>query len=253
VKYLFSKNKLTKIVLSIIIIFFILSLVLIFTNNAKDDFAPEIIKQYYTTVEFESYLYIVKLPKDKVKVGLANSSQPYFLSDWNKFIPSIAMINAAFFEKDYTPSGYLMIDGIVINRNSIGNSFVGYLVVNIDGSVRIVSNIVADKSNHRHILQGYPLLIDDGKVKLTASNDEKARRSAIGIDKNGDIYLITADNKDLSLTMFAEVISQSNIDFESVLNLDGGTSSGLYINSGLETIKINSQIKVPSVIIITKK
>ncbi|MBI3589895.1 MAG: phosphodiester glycosidase family protein [Candidatus Melainabacteria bacterium] len=99
-----------------------------------------------------------------------------------------------------------------------------------------------DWSGVAEAVSGGPYLIMDGQVYLDLSNqkfkfakkDTYAPRSAIGIGKNGNLFLIALDGRNngysvgLSLNDLAEFLIK--LDLKEAINLDGGGSTTLVAN-----------------------
>ncbi len=108
--------------------------------------------------------------------------------------------------------------------------------------IRISWNTIPDWENVKEAVSGGPYLVMDGQVYIDereerirfSKNDSYAARSAIGVDSNNKLYLITVDaNKKngfpgLSLRELAEFLY--NIGLKDAINLDGGGSSTLVID-----------------------
>ncbi|QHV00372.1 hypothetical protein BWK47_09710 [Synechocystis sp. CACIAM 05] len=88
-----------------------------------------------------------------------------------------------------------------------------------------------------------PLLIDQGRVVLNATGEgfssafqqQRASRSAIAVDRNGNIILVASHNRvgeaGASLGEFAQILQQ--LGAVNALNLDGGSSTSLALGGQL--------------------
>lgn len=108
--------------------------------------------------------------------------------------------------------------------------------------IKILWNTVPEWENITEAVSGGPYLVMDGQVYIDekeerirfSKNDSYAARSAIGVDSNNKLYLITVDaNKKngfpgLSLRELAEFLYK--IGLKDAINLDGGGSSTLVID-----------------------
>jgi hypothetical protein len=56
----------------------------------------------------------------------------------------------------------------------------------------------------------------------------------------------------LTLPELAQALAQSDLDLDAALALDGGRSTGLYLNSAQQRITINSFDQVPLVITVER-
>ena len=99
-----------------------------------------------------------------------------------------------------------------------------------------------DWSNVKEAISGGPYLLMDGGIFVDdkvehikfAKKETYAPRSAIGIGKNGNLYLITVDGRNngysvgLTLKELAELLKK--LDLKDAINLDGGGSTELVID-----------------------
>ncbi len=180
-----------------------------------------------------------------------STSTPSSISDWSSSKEHQVLINAAYFNEDKTPSGYLVVNGETVGETLFDQDKSGLLVIQDDQfSIRdLATEPLEEGENFDFALQSYPFLIKNSEKAIKSDSGKKARRSAIGIDKEGNVYVLISDSPNLSLYEFMNILYDSEIDFETVLNLDGGPSSGLYVNFGRYSKLIDSQVEVPSILL----
>ena len=100
-------------------------------------------------------------------------------------------------------------------------------------------------------VQSFPLLIKPGGLLGYPEEDGiPSRRTVIGQDTQGNILVILCPNGTFTLHALALELLESDLDLDVALNLDGGTSAGLWVASGKAEIKIPSLVAVPAVILI---
>lgn len=128
----------------------------------------------------------------------------------------------------------------------------GYILVSNDGFVLnflkkkdcidITWKTIPDWSSVQEAISGGPYLIMNGEIFIDekeqnfkfANKDTYAARSAVGIGKNGKLYLIAVDGKKndrfagFTLKQFARFLKEINM--QNAINLDGGGSATLVIN-----------------------
>ena len=125
----------------------------------------------------------------------------------------------------------------------------------------------AKKWKMRTAVGGGPVLVQDGKVKVTNEEErkfygkainDKHPRTSIGYTKDDKLIILMIEGRNpgvaegASLTQLAEIFTQ--LGAVEALNLDGGGSSCLLVN-GKETIQPSDkkQRPVPAVLMIKKK
>jgi exopolysaccharide biosynthesis protein len=114
----------------------------------------------------------------------------------------------------------------------------------IGAKVELKSNTTpAEFNNYPHIIGGGPLLIENSKIVLNGEAEGfsknfisgTASRSAIAETKNGNIIIVAAHNriggKGPSLQEMAEIMLK--LGAKNALNLDGGSSTSLYLGGQL--------------------
>jgi hypothetical protein len=105
--------------------------------------------------------------------------------------------------------------------------------------VQLESQITPDVSNYQQVIGGGPLLIKNGQIVLDGAGEqfspafvkELAARSAIGQTATGKILIVAAqntpDSKGPTLSEIAQIMQQ--LGAVNALNLDGGSSTTLYL------------------------
>ena len=144
----------------------------------------------------------------------------------------LAMINGGFFDlnstKSYLPYGAQIVDGVVKQAPSTDNSYSdNWFGMTKDGKY-VISNAAgyADyEGNVQQAVGGGKLLIVDGvPVDLTS---ERAYRTAVGINENGDLVMVAV--ADATYSDVCHIFVDMNLDIVTVLNLDGGGSTAMYV------------------------
>lgn len=227
-------------------------------NNSSD----EVTNQWVNvgqSIEYQRYEYnihsykgvldIYKLKKDEYHAELVYDKNARSIKDWKSDSNEI-ILNGCFFEKDYSPSGYLILNSQVLSSNIFDQASSGLLTIDEkDINIQNLSKEpIQSTTIYHNAFQSFPLLMDDNQIGDVNISPNQARRSAIGIDYARNIYLIISNEGNLSLENFAKVLKQSGITFDTVLNLDGGPSAGIYVKTDKYTKLINSKWKVPNVI-----
>jgi uncharacterized protein YigE (DUF2233 family) len=149
---------------------------------------------------------------------------------------AVAAINANYFDEKGRPLAYLKTAEKEVNSNVSKHA----LYSGIFG-VREFVPFVAHRDNFqpnqaREALQSGPLLVHKGAVEILNGPARYARRSVIGLDKEGRILIGVTDAvlSGLSFPELQELFTSSNrrLDATDLLNLDGGGSAQLYVKAG---------------------
>ncbi len=82
-------------------------------------------------------------------------------------------------------------------------------------------------------------------------NQRLAPRSVVAQDRSGRLIFLVSPSMMFTLTGLGEWLSASDLDIDTALNLDGGTSSGLLLRASNQTLGTDSWVNVPSVIVVS--
>jgi uncharacterized protein YigE (DUF2233 family) len=155
---------------------------------------------------------------------------------------SLLTFNGNFFTEDFKPTGLLMDNGTILNEYTKAKLLNGIFAVTTDGKAKLINHGNGlDKKDYEFAIQSGPVLLDEkGDIAVDKNDGDKASRTAIGLNKEGDIVLISLKqdllnlDNEISLYGLAKILKESpqlkEIGLKSVLNLDGGSSSGLMID-----------------------
>ncbi len=195
---------------------------------------------------------IIKLEPGTYSAEIEYDNQsPRFVSQWEDASSTEQIvINGAYFHEDYSPSGFLVVDGIEIGERMFDQDKSGLLVISKTGvSIRDLA-VSPIQTNERFdfALQSYPFLIKNGQPGIQTDSGLKARRTAIGIDADQNVYVIALTADEVSLYEFMSTLVATGIPFVHVLNLDGGPSTGIVANWGDKSFSMNSFTPVSSVV-----
>ena len=174
--------------------------------------------------------------------------------EWRR--PVSLVVNAGFFTPEYRTIGLLIREGRVHGRPSDADEkFSGLFAVTFDGrtEIRALQEQPYEPGEPLwQAVESYPLLVGPGPTvgfSPEAFRDTPARRTVVARDSDGRILFIVATEGNISLHELAAFLIESDLDLEAALNLDGGRSTGLWLDAGDTHVEIDSILPVPSVII----
>jgi uncharacterized protein YigE (DUF2233 family) len=201
----------------------------------------------------EDTVTIVRFDLHHVKLSVKyQPDQPLLMSEWAQQEHATAIINGGYFDDQNKATAL-----VVSNGQSFGtsyNGFGGMLSVNDRGSIslRSLSQHPYDPNNEQlnQATQSSPMLVLNGKATQFNADAGGSRRSIVAIDKQGRLLLIASPSMAFSLGELEDLLVSSDLSIDRALNLDGGASTGLYVNSGKQKVAIDSVAKVPIVIIV---
>jgi exopolysaccharide biosynthesis protein len=191
------------------------------------------------------------LHKVHIKVGY-NASQPLTMNEWMRQTGASAVINGGYFDAHNQPTGLLIADGQVVGSTYKG--FGGMLAVDKQGnaSLRSLSEqpYNPDTDQLQQAIQSSPMLMINGKRTQFSANEANQRRSIIATDTHGRLLLIVSPDQSFTLDELANLLASSDLSIKDALNLDGGASTGLYVNAGNQQVSIDPVTPLPIVIIV---
>jgi len=177
---------------------------------------------------------------------------PRYISEWDPSTtlragPTAARLvfNAGYFDENNAALGLIVSDG-----RSFGASYVdlGGMFSVMDGRPSIRSLIYQPYELIEPLeqaVQSFPTLIYPDGSPFDKEDNVRARRTAVGQDAEGRVYLVIAPHTAFTLAELAAWLHASDLGLTIALNLDGGGSTG-YSAGGSD--QINSLVPIPAVI-----
>ena len=189
---------------------------------------------------------------------------PKPVSDWGRDLqPSkrpLLVVNGAYFAPEN--EGNQTIGLLVANGQRWGTplgAHAGMFAVTAGGdvSLRWLQQRPYDPAEPlSDALQSFPVLVKPGGIMgFPADADEgtPARRTVVAQDRHGNVLLIVAPRGHLSLHQVAMVLAGSDLGVDMALNLDGGSSTGMWLATAKPVVNTDSYTPVPSVIVVERR
>ncbi len=143
----------------------------------------------------------------------------------------IAGTNGGYFHPDFRPLGLVVSNGVELHGLERARLLSG-LISARKGEIDLDRFAEFRKDGVRDALQAGPFLIDDGQPVAGLESSRIARRTIVATDGKRNWALLIASS--CSLADAAEILSVSKIfgahSIRRALNLDGGSSTGLWVN-----------------------
>jgi len=165
----------------------------------------------------------------------------------------LAFVNGSFFKENFEPIG-LVISNEQIENPKLNSEKWGIFSIDKNNYASIkYSTDFNSEEEQKFAIQGYPMLIYNKKIKLK-NPVKKAQRTAIGINERGEIIILTTRQKAFTLKEIGELMlkpqEEGGYECISALNLDGGSSSQMYVNNKIRKYSLN---KVSNYILVFPK
>lgn len=195
---------------------------------------------------------VLRVDPTKVRFVVGyNPTAPRALSVWAAQYGAVAAINGGFFDARGEPVALLISD-----QQAIGQSYVdqgGMFAIDDQGVPHLwsLADQPYDGTPFAQAIQGWPLLVRPGnKAAYTSDDIQRARRSAIALDRAGRVLLIVAPGATFSLAEWSQFLASADLDIEIAVNLDGGSSTGLIAQSEHGGVRIDSFVPLPFALLV---
>jgi uncharacterized protein YigE (DUF2233 family) len=179
-------------------------------------------------------------------------AHPLYMSDWMRKEQATAIINGGYFDQQNRATGLVISNGQVFGTSYSG--FGGMLSVDGQGRLRLrylVQQPYGPGEQLKQATQSAPMLVlPGGKRAKFSANAASSRRSVVAMDKQGRLLFIVSPDLVFTLDELADQLVHSDLSINAALNLDGGASTGLYVNAGSQHVAIDSPAQLPIVVIV---
>jgi len=201
----------------------------------------------------QAQVLIVRMDPAAVHLRVAYAPDaPAPLSAWFRQSQPLLALNGGFFDPHYRSTALLVSDGVAHGQSYTG--FGGMLSVASDGQIdlRSLRDQPYDSAESlQQALQSFPMLIfPGGQVAPIEEDGARARRSVVAFDRSGRLLVIVCPTSSFTLRGLADWLAQSDLDIERALNLDGGASTGLFLDAGSARAQIDSFDRLPIVLLV---
>jgi uncharacterized protein YigE (DUF2233 family) len=199
-------------------------------------------------------LYVWRLDQNYFRMDVAYAETPKSLQTWQEETNAVMVVNGGYFSienEKYFPDGLTIVNG-----EAFGSSFDGFGgMLAIDQDRAELRWLVQEPYNSyeplQAALQSFPILVQPGgKLGFGAEreNNARARRTVIGQDQDGRILFIVAPEGYFTLHQLSVYLTESDLNLDIAVNLDGGGSTGILMANPREIIP--SKVLLPFVILV---
>jgi exopolysaccharide biosynthesis protein len=186
-------------------------------------------------------LYIWRLDQKSFRLDVAYDSSPKSLDAWQSETNAAIVLNGGYYSianERYFPDGLTIVNG-----QATGRSFNrgGMLAIQEDhAELRWLAQEPYNSSEPlRAALQSFPILVEPGgQLGFGAERDShaRARRTVIAQDQTGRILLMVAPQGYFTLHQLSLYLTESDLNLDIAINLDGGGSTGILVANPRELI-----------------
>ena len=152
----------------------------------------------------------------------------------------LAGVNGGYFHPDFQPLGLVVSDGRVVHAVERAALLSGVLLVGSDGRSALLraeeylARAAKEKAPPRQALQAGPFLVDKGAPVAGLNATRAARRTAVLTDGAGRWALVSTSALTLAETgalLARPGVAPDGFRVRRALNLDGGSSTGLWVRA----------------------
>jgi uncharacterized protein YigE (DUF2233 family) len=179
-----------------------------------------------------SHLHLFRIQLDKNELSLGKASdlglKQAFVNDLAKHAHAQIAINGGFFDRLFSPLGLRVNQGQQSNALKNISWWGVFYVENGKPHIKRAGQFLALKPQADFAIQSGPRLIIKGRIPtLKPGKDE---RTALGITQSGELIILVTENAALTTTELAKVMLEEPISAVDAINLDGGSSTQIYVN-----------------------
>jgi len=213
-----------------------------------------VIRIYNDQNQHVESVHIWRLDQNYLRMDVAFDETPRSLETWQRKTNALMVVNGGYYSVEnerYFPNGLTIVNGEASRRSYSG--FGGMLAINEDcAELRwLVQKPYNSYERLQAGLQSFPMLVKPGGelgFGAERENNVSARRTVIGQDKDGRILFIVAPQGYFTLHQLSVYLTESDLNLDIAVNLDGGGSTGILVANPREIIP--SDRPLPFVILV---
>jgi uncharacterized protein YigE (DUF2233 family) len=181
--------------------------------------------------------------------------KPLLMSQWMRQEHAAAIINGGYFDQNDQATALVISNGQIYGSSY--SRFGGMLSMDSNGHIKLRSLRQQPYDPGESLMQAVqcsPMLVEGSKRTQFSAAPSQSRRSIVATDKNGKLLFISSPDDIFTLDQLADLLASSDLSISTALNLDGGASTGLFVNgSGQTHVTIDSYVLLPLVVMVKEK
>jgi len=200
----------------------------------------------------ETSVSVARIDPRQVRFSIGYAPEaPRSLVEWTRASGALVAINGGFFDEAGHSVALLVHDGHATGTSYHGQG--GMFAVSPAGvvSLRSLADVPYDPGEPlAEALQGWPMLVKPEAGAVYDHEDGvRARRSALALDRAGRVLFIAAPAPAFTLRELATWLASSDLEVSAAVNLDGGSSTGLIVQSERAPERIEPFVPLPIVLL----
>ncbi|MFP4343549.1 MAG: phosphodiester glycosidase family protein [Anaerolineales bacterium] len=179
------------------------------------------------------------------------------VSVWSALTGALLTVNAGYFTAENLVTGLTVSEGVAYGVPY--GDYAGMFAVTPEGAVslRWLRAWPYDPAEPlRSAVQSFPVLVKPGGVMgfpVDADEGLSSRRTVVAQDRAGRLLFLVAPVGRFSLHELAVWLTESDLEIDVALNLDGGTSTGMWLRAPGVDVRLESYTEVPAVIAVYRR
>jgi len=187
-------------------------------------------------------LHIWRIDQNFFRLDIAVAETPKSLEAWQKETDAALVVNGGYYSIE---NERYFADGLtIINGRPFGRSFTGFGGMLAMSRYRAELRWLVEQPYNSHeplesALQSFPMLVLPGGglgFDAERENHVAARRTIIAQDRYGRILFMVAPQGYFTLHWLSRFLTESDLNLDVAVNLDGGGSTGILVANPWEVI-----------------
>ena len=178
-------------------------------------------------------------PSSTLTWSLATSTEAKTVGRWADRFPRAKLVmNAGYFHEDGLPSGWVFASGDSWGTRQFSPEKSG--IATLGERPALLSGRVNRKYITSDAFQSFPWIIEKGKRVFLQETGQYARRTFLAQDVQGAWYVGIVPEETVTLYQLGLMVQELPIEWDRVLNLDGGTSTGVVMRFREQETRVDS-------------
>lgn len=199
-----------------------------------------------------STIVIYRIALKDHRFGFEHATASASVAEWlGRFPDAVLVTNGVYFQENYLPSGWLKARGVLIGQRQFDADRSALLTLVPTVAIVTGSQVRNAEASATDAAQSYPILVENDVAMVKDESGKVARRTFVGVDRTHEhLYLGIVPYAGISLYELSHFLAKLPIGWKTVLNLDGGPSSGLAFRDASAPETIDSYVTVPNVLVV---
>lgn len=193
--------------------------------------APVTLQTVAAPAGFSAALRVVRFERHRTALRVIELPPGATVAEGARHAGALAAVNGGYFQRDGTPLGLVVSGGKTLHPAEASKILTGVLVVTPWGATLLRTAEFRPGGTVREALQAGPFLVDRGRPVPGLNATRRAERTVLVADRKGVTALVTTEA--VTLAELGNLLAVpgliEGVTVERALNLDGGTSTALWV------------------------